>query len=134
MRDDERRVDLSALDLLQQGSAVTLDINILLFTLGVSILTGILFGLVPAISATRPNLAAVLNENGSRSGLGFRSGKLRSALVIGETLLRDELQGLHSRQHARHARAGDGADVGNLPWLHWAVFSKRANHAPLLFS
>jgi putative ABC transport system permease protein len=71
----------------EDGSAVTLDINLLLFTLGVSILTGILFGLVPAISASRPNLAAVLNENGSRSGLGFRSGKLRSALVIGEMAL-----------------------------------------------
>ena len=71
----------------EDGSAVTLDINILLFTLGVSLLTGILFGLVPAISASRPNLAATLNESGSRSGVGFRSGKLRSALVIGEMAL-----------------------------------------------
>jgi predicted permease len=37
----------------EHGSAVTLDPNILLFALGVSILTGILFGLVPAISAAR---------------------------------------------------------------------------------
>lgn len=71
----------------EDGSAVTLDINILLFTLGISLLTGILFGLVPAISASRPNLAATLNENGSRSGIGFRSGKLRSALVIAEMAL-----------------------------------------------
>jgi len=69
------------------GSAVTLDFNILLFTLGISLLTGILFGLVPAISASRPDLAATLNENGSRSGVGFRSGKLRSALVISEMAL-----------------------------------------------
>jgi predicted permease len=69
------------------GSGVTLDLNILLFTLGISILTGILFGLAPAISASRPNLAAVLNENSSRSGLGFRNGKLRSALVIVEMAL-----------------------------------------------
>ena len=69
------------------GSAVTLDPNILLFTLAISILTGILFGLAPAISASRPNLAAVLNENSSRSGLGFRNGKLRSALVIFEMAL-----------------------------------------------
>src|SRR3984957_10977961 len=71
----------------EDGSAVTLDIHILLFTLGVSILTGILFGLVPAISLSRPDLAPMLNENGSRSGVGFRSGKLRSALVIGEMAL-----------------------------------------------
>jgi predicted permease len=71
----------------ENGAAVTLDLNILLFTLGISILTGILFGLAPAISASRPNLAAVLNENSSRSGLGFRNGKLRSALVIFEMAL-----------------------------------------------
>jgi putative ABC transport system permease protein len=71
----------------EDGSAVTLDVNILLFTLGVSVFTGILFGLVPAISASRPNLAATLNENGSRSGMGIRSGKLRSALVVSEMAL-----------------------------------------------
>src|SRR5271166_4154612 len=69
------------------GSAVTLDINILLFTLGISLLTGVLFGLVPAIGASRPDLAATLNENGCRSGVGFRRGKLRSALVISEMAL-----------------------------------------------
>ena len=71
----------------EDGSAVTLDLHTLLFTLGVSILTGILFGLVPAISASQANLAAMLNENGSHSGVGLRSGKLRSALVIGEMAL-----------------------------------------------
>jgi putative ABC transport system permease protein len=71
----------------EDGSAVTLDINILLFTLGISLFTGIFFGLIPAISASRPNLAATLNENGSHSGIGFRSGKLRSVLVIGEMAL-----------------------------------------------
>jgi putative ABC transport system permease protein len=69
------------------GSAVTLDLNILLFTLGISILTGILFGLVPAISASRTNLAATLNESSSRSGIGFRSGKLRSVLMVSEMAL-----------------------------------------------
>ncbi|HYK35832.1 ABC transporter permease [Alloacidobacterium sp.] len=71
----------------EDGSAVTLDIHILLFTLGISLLTGILFGLVPAVSASRSNLAATLNENGSRAGVGFRSDKLRSAFVIGEMAL-----------------------------------------------
>jgi len=71
----------------EDGSAVTLDLNILLFTLGVSVFTGILFGVVPAISASRPNLAATLNENSSRSSMGFRSGKLRSALVVSEMAL-----------------------------------------------
>jgi len=71
----------------EDGAAVTLDPNILLFTLGISLLTGILFGLIPAISASRPNLAAALNESGSRSGMGVRSGKLRALLVMAEMAL-----------------------------------------------
>ncbi|HEX2664123.1 MAG TPA: ABC transporter permease [Candidatus Acidoferrum sp.] len=69
------------------GSRITLDLHILLFTLGISILTGIVFGLVPATTASRANLAAALNENGSHASIGVRSGKLRSALVIAEMAL-----------------------------------------------
>jgi putative ABC transport system permease protein len=71
----------------EDGSRITLDLHILLFTLGISILTGIVFGLVPAITASRANLAAALNENGSHASIGVRSGKLRSALVIAEMAL-----------------------------------------------
>jgi predicted permease len=71
----------------EDGSAVKVDLNVLLFTLGVSVLTGILFGLVPAISASRKSLAAVLNESSSRAGVGFRSGKVRSVLVVSEMAL-----------------------------------------------
>ena len=71
----------------EDGSAVALDLNILLFTLGISLLTGIAFGLIPAISASRPDLATALNENGAHSGVGVRSGKLRSVLVVSEMAL-----------------------------------------------
>jgi putative ABC transport system permease protein len=71
----------------ESGSAVMLDLNVLLFTLGVSVFTGIVFGLVPAITASRNNLAAALNESSSRSSVGFRSGKVRSVLVITEMAL-----------------------------------------------
>jgi putative ABC transport system permease protein len=71
----------------ENGSAVTLDLNVLFFTFAVSVITGILFGVVPAISASRPNLAATLNESSNRSGVGFRSGRLRSVLVVSEMAL-----------------------------------------------
>jgi predicted permease len=71
----------------ENGSAVTLDLNVLFFTFAISVITGILFGLVPAISASRPNLAATLNESSNRSGVGFRSGRLRSVLVVSEMAL-----------------------------------------------
>ena len=71
----------------EDGSAVTVDLNVLLFALGVSLLTGILFGLAPAISTSRKSLAAILNESSSRAGVGFRSGKVRSLLVVSEVAL-----------------------------------------------
>ena len=71
----------------ENGAAVVPDWHVLLFTLGASVLTGILFGLAPAISASRPNLVAALNESSSRSGAGFRSGKVRSILVVSEMAL-----------------------------------------------
>jgi putative ABC transport system permease protein len=71
----------------ENGSAVALDLRVLLFTLVISLLTGIFFGLAPAISASRLNLTASLNENSSRSGLGLRHGKIRSLLVVSEIAL-----------------------------------------------
>ena len=71
----------------ENGSAVVPDWHVLLFTFGISIVTGVLFGLIPAIGASRPNLVAALNESSSRTGAGFRSGKVRSALVISEMAL-----------------------------------------------
>ncbi len=71
----------------EDGAAITLDLRIVLFTLGLSVLTGLLFGLFPAISASRANLSRALNENGSHASTGVRSGKLRSALVIAEMAL-----------------------------------------------
>ena len=71
----------------ENGTAIVLDLRVLLFTLGVSLLTGTVFGLLPAISASRPNLSAALNENSSRSGIGFRHSKIRSLLVISEMAL-----------------------------------------------
>lgn len=71
----------------QGGSTISIDLNVLLFTLAVSILTGILFGLIPAIAASRSDLSATLNESSSRSGAGFRQGRIRSLLVISEMAL-----------------------------------------------
>ena len=68
----------------ENGSAVRLDLNVLFFTFGISVLTGFLFGLLPAISASRSNLAAAINESGNRASGGFRSGKIRSILVVSE--------------------------------------------------
>jgi putative ABC transport system permease protein len=71
----------------KQGSAVALDWRVLLFTIGVAVVTGILFGLFPALNASRTDLHATLKESGARAGTGLRQNKSRSALVIIETAL-----------------------------------------------
>jgi putative ABC transport system permease protein len=71
----------------QHGAAVGLDWRVLAFTLGVSVFTGILFGLFPAIGASRPDLNSTLKESSNRTGTGFHQSKARSLLVISEVSL-----------------------------------------------
>jgi len=61
---------------------VTLDPSVLAFTAGLSVLSGILFGLVPALQLVRPHLTGVLNDGG-RSGTSNRGRRtVRRALVV----------------------------------------------------
>jgi predicted permease len=71
----------------EHGAAVGVDWRVLGFTLGIAVLTGILFGLFPAIGASRPDLNSTLKESSNRSGSGFRQNKARSLLVISEVSL-----------------------------------------------
>jgi len=71
----------------ENGASVGIDWRVLAFTVGVSLLTGVLFGLFPAIGASRPDLNSTLKESSNRSGTGFRQGKVRSLLVVTEVSL-----------------------------------------------
>ena len=64
-----------------------LDWRIAAFTIGVSALTGILFGLFPALDISNPDLAATLKETSGRSGTGRRQNRARSVLVVSEVAL-----------------------------------------------
>jgi putative ABC transport system permease protein len=65
---------------------VKIDLAVLLFTLALSVLTGLGFGLAPALQATRANVTEVLKENArSTSGKGGR--RLRSVLVIADVTI-----------------------------------------------
>lgn len=64
-----------------------LDLRVLLVTLVASVVTGILFGLVPAIASAKPELTEALKEGGRGSTTGTRRNRVRNMLVIGEVAL-----------------------------------------------
>ena len=80
-------VAISPRDLVSLQS-VGLNMSVLLWTLGVSLLTGIIFGLAPALHISRMNLNDSLKEGGkSESAQAGGSRRLRSALVVSEIAL-----------------------------------------------
>ena len=60
--------------------------RVLLYTAGITMLTGILFGLAPALHSSKTNLTDSLKEGG-RGGGGARGGRLRKGLVVAEVAL-----------------------------------------------
>ena len=71
----------------QDGSAVALDWRVVLFTLTVSLGTGIVFGLFPALQGSRADLNTTLKDSGGPSGTAFKHDKARSLLVVVEVAL-----------------------------------------------
>lgn len=65
---------------------ITLDYRVVLFTLSISVVTGLLFGLAPAFQASKTGLSEVLKE-GSRGSAGGRRLRLRNVLVVSEFAL-----------------------------------------------
>jgi putative ABC transport system permease protein len=66
---------------------LSLDSNVLIFTLGISLLTGLLFGVAPAFKASVPDLADTLKLGGRGGSIGWGRNKLRSLLVVSEIAL-----------------------------------------------
>ena len=66
------------------GAGVGVDWRVLTFTLMVSIVTGLVFGLVPAVQSSRLDLNTTIKESSGRSGSGFRQNKARALLVVAE--------------------------------------------------
>jgi putative ABC transport system permease protein len=63
------------------------DGRVLLFTLVISLSTGIVFGIIPASRVSQFHLAYSLKQGGSRNGVGSGGHRLRDALVISEVAL-----------------------------------------------
>ncbi|HKY06409.1 MAG TPA: ABC transporter permease, partial [Blastocatellia bacterium] len=96
---------------------VGLDGRVLLFTLSVSVLTGLLFGMAPAIQASKPDLTESLKDAGRGSIGSFRGNRTRSFLVVAEVALGVVLliaSGLLIRSFVRLQQVAPGFDPLNL--------------------
>jgi putative ABC transport system permease protein len=100
---------------LPRETNIAMDGRILLFSLAISVVTGVLFGLVPAIQAARPDLAATIKEGGRGSTAGGRR-RMRSVLVVAEVALAFVLltgAGLLLRSFRNLMRVDAGFDAAN---------------------
>jgi putative ABC transport system permease protein len=101
---------------------------VMAFTLGVAVLTGLVFGLVPAIQTSRTNLQDTLKEGG-RSGSADRSGQtMRRALVVAEVALALTLltgAGLLIKSLSLLQEVNPGFDSSNLLTFNVAIPSAK---------
>jgi putative ABC transport system permease protein len=101
---------------LQAGN-IELDWRVLLFTFGISCVTSLLFGAVPALRASHPDVNADLKEGRGLPWRGYGQGKLRAALVACELTLAVVLlvaSGLLIRSFVLLSDVDLGFDVTNL--------------------
>jgi predicted permease len=70
--------------LMSQLAAVNIDVWVLVFTLALSVFTGIIFGLAPALQASKTNLSESLKEGSRTSTVSAARRGIRSVLVVSE--------------------------------------------------
>jgi putative ABC transport system permease protein len=80
-------VALTPQEIIPAEAVIRLNVSVLLFTLGVSVATALVFGLVPALQAARRDLNDPLRDSGKGVSGGFRHGRLRDAVVVLEVAL-----------------------------------------------
>ncbi len=116
----------------EHASAITLDWRVLAFTVLISALTGILFGLLPALTASRSDLSVTLKESGSRTGTGMRHNRARSILVITEMALALVLlvgAALLIRTFTVMRTVNPGFDAHNVLTMQMSLVGKRFENA-----
>jgi predicted permease len=106
------------------GTVALLDWRMLAFLILISLLTGVIFGLLPAIRVSHFDVNAALKESSGRSGTGFKHGRIGGLLVIGEIGLAVLLlagAALMIRTFAGLRSVNPGIDPANLLTLRTAT-------------
>jgi putative ABC transport system permease protein len=107
---------------------ITMDTRVLLFAIAISVLTGLLFGLAPALQATTPELASSMKEGGRSATAGTARRRLRDGMVVAEVALAFVLlvgSGLMMRSFFRLLNVDPGFDSSNVLTLSLPVSDKR---------
>ena len=102
---------------LPQGVPITMDLRVLLFTLAVSVIAGVLFGMVPALQLARANPNAALRDEGRGVSVGHTRTYAKNALVVGQvglSLLLVVSAGLLLRSFVRLLNVDPGFDATNV--------------------
>jgi putative ABC transport system permease protein len=119
-------------DELPDGFSLALDWRVLVFTLGVSALAGILFGIVPAVQLARVDLNATLREEGRGSSAGRGRVRMKDALVVGQVALSLMLligAGLLIRSFVRLMQVETGFDPENVLTMNVSLSTQRYGDA-----
>ena len=106
------------------GEEATVDARVLFFALAISIFTGWLFGLVPALQLARTELHGGLKEGGRGGGEGARWNRLRSGFVVAQvafSILLLIAAGLLIRSFDKLLQTGVGFDSKNLFTLEYRL-------------
>jgi putative ABC transport system permease protein len=102
---------------LPRAQGIAVDWPVALFTLALSVLTGLVFGAVPAWQATRVDIRESLNEESRGGSSSIRHRRMRSVLVVAEIALALVLlvgAGLLLRSFSALTRVSPGFDPRNL--------------------
>ena len=102
---------------LAREIVVDLDMRVTLFAIAVSVFTGLLFGMAPALQATRPDLASSMKEEGRGSSGSASRKRLRDTLIVIEVALAFVLlvaSGLMMRSFFRLMTVDTGFDATNI--------------------
>ena len=72
---------------LPRVDEIGINLNVALFTIGLSLLTGLLFGLAPALHVSKPDLATTIKEGSGSASASAASNRIRSLLVVSEVAM-----------------------------------------------
>jgi len=118
------RIPLEFSRMLPGWDKISINTPVLLFTTAVSLGTGLIFGFLPALAASRLNVNDTLKEGAPSAGAGRRRGLLRRVLIVSEVALSLALlatAGLMMKSFVRLERVSPGFNPDRLLTMFFAL-------------